>query len=721
MVKRNISELAVYEVKEETETVLFTDIYKLYLEKTSEIIYVNKGRKLYGIISMGETLNQDKDGRIMINKRFTFLSEYNVTKAHEIFRDKRWIHKIPVTNRNGELIGDYSRWDDIMFIERSSSLLMRKESVQKILKQYKAVYVIKPIEYKHPFYLAMIKYLESFQIEFEILNKELLVEKISDEGVYIFFHEDERRGCKCLYGMKSCFGHDSEKVKDRQIITYKDLLIQIMKKEQLDRLEIRKGETIPYDRVDQKATLIFTALQEKGIKCLCLYSNEIKPTEYGQKIREEIEERLKCYPLETEKPWPKKNENEEFYGELYQFEDYESGAAQKEIRQAITSFEYKKDMQGRYFNAKDGRRVTCFQPEEFVGTIYFLGPCTMIGGFVEDQHTIESYLQKELIERGYRYRVENYGGMLRSDSELDSRLEEIDSFGKNDIVIYLLRSGEVAGIENKSLEKMFEKNQISSKWIADRDLYFHCNYKANEMLAHEIFYLLEPHMADKSKGGEIQFDVCNIMGSYVKKKYLDQYFENFTENKYSSIGAIVMNCNPFSKGHRYLIEQAHQKVECLIIFVVEEDESIFPFEERFKLVKEGTRDLDHVMVVPSGEFILSKNNFRQYFSKLDDGAIVCNAEYDINVFADYIAKPLGINYRFAGDEPEDRVTRIYNEAMEKILPLKGIEFVKFQRAVLDDEIISASKVRKYLNEMDYAKAYSMVPDGVKQYFDQQTN
>ena len=131
MVKRNISELAVYEVKEETETVLFTDIYKLYLEKTSEIIYVNKGRKLYGIISMGETLNQDKDGRIMINKRFTFLSEYNVTKAHEIFRDKRWIHKIPVTNRNGELIGDYSRWDDIMFIERSSSLLMRKESVQK--------------------------------------------------------------------------------------------------------------------------------------------------------------------------------------------------------------------------------------------------------------------------------------------------------------------------------------------------------------------------------------------------------------------------------------------------------------------------------------------------------------------------------------------------------------------------------------------------------------
>lgn len=211
------------------------------------------------------------------------------------------------------------------------------------------------------------------------------------------------------------------------------------------------------------------------------------------------------------------------------------------------------------------------------------------------------------------------------------------------------------------------------------------------------------------------------MGSYVKKKYLDQYFENFTENKYSSIGAIVMNCNPFSKGHRYLIEQAHQKVECLIIFVVEEDESIFPFEERFKLVKEGTRYLDHVMVVPSGEFILSKNNFRQYFSKLDDGAIVCNAEYDINVFADYIAKPLGINYRFAGDEPEDRVTRIYNEAMEKILPPKGIEFVKFQRAVLDDEIISASKVRKYLNEMDYAKAYSMVPDGVKQYFDQQTN
>ena len=35
------------------------------------------------------------------------------------------------------------------------------------------------------------------------------------------------------------------------------------------------------------------------------------------------------------------------------------------------------------------------------------------------------------------------------------------------------------------------------------------------------------------------------------------------------IGSIVMNCNPFTLGHRYLIEQSAAKVERLFVFVVE--------------------------------------------------------------------------------------------------------------------------------------------------------
>ena len=63
-------------------------------------------------------------------------------------------------------------------------------------------------------------------------------------------------------------------------------------------------------------------------------------------------------------------------------------------------------------------------------------------------------------------------------------------------------------------------------------------------------------------------------------------------------GAIVMNCNPFTKGHRYLIEQAAGQVDLLYIFVVEEDKSTFKFEDRIEMVRRGTVDLDKVKVLP---------------------------------------------------------------------------------------------------------------------------
>ena len=42
-------------------------------------------------------------------------------------------------------------------------------------------------------------------------------------------------------------------------------------------------------------------------------------------------------------------------------------------------------------------------------------------------------------------------------------------------------------------------------------------------------------------------------------------------------GAIVMNCNPFTLGHRSLVEYAHNNCDEVIIFAVQEDRSVFPF------------------------------------------------------------------------------------------------------------------------------------------------
>lgn len=168
-------------------------------------------------------------------------------------------------------------------------------------------------------------------------------------------------------------------------------------------------------------------------------------------------------------------------------------------------------------------------------------------------------------------------------------------------------------------------------------------------------------------------------------------------------GAIVMNCNPFTKGHLALITYAASHCRLLHIFVVEEDRSAFPFDVRLRLVKEGTAHLPNVLVHPSGPYMISQATFPTYFLKEGEDAARLQSELDITLFATRIAPALHINKRFAGEEPFDPVTRKYNEAMVRLLPLHGISFIRIARITSEGpdgkpEAISASRVRKLLAE-----------------------
>ena len=176
-----------------------------------------------------------------------------------------------------------------------------------------------------------------------------------------------------------------------------------------------------------------------------------------------------------------------------------------------------------------------------------------------------------------------------------------------------------------------------------------------------------------------------------------------------------MNCNPFTNGHRYLIETAAQKVDYVYVFVVEEDKSVFPFADRFCMVQEGTRDIENVLVIPSGEYIISKKTFEQYFSK-DHVEMIEDMDYDVRIFGEVIAKEFDIAVRFVGEEPFDKVTCKYNETMKRILPEYGIDVVEIPRVSNGEgEIISASKVRKYLQEGDMEAVRSMLPETTLEY------
>ena len=272
----------------------------------------------------------------------------------------------------------------------------------------------------------------------------------------------------------------------------------------------------------------------------------------------------------------------------------------------------------------------------------------MVGHLVEDRNTIESFLQKKVISDGYTYKVVNCGAW----EDTTKILMNFGEFKENDIVIVYSDSVKCKGFSNLSLEKIYEQNDLSLKWT-DGCLH-HCNQNVNEVIAEEIYKEILPDLSrdvycSKSEWGGVKFNISN----FVLDTYIKIFFDDYQRQQESINGAIIMNCNPFTKGHRYLIEWASRKVELLFIFVVSEDKSLFSFEERMEMVKNGVCDLSNVRVIPSGEFILSDCTFPQYFGKIEDDKMLINAEYDVRFWGKYIAQCLQIKYRFVGEENDE--------------------------------------------------------------------
>lgn len=178
--------------------------------------------------------------------------------------------------------------------------------------------------------------------------------------------------------------------------------------------------------------------------------------------------------------------------------------------------------------------------------------------------------------------------------------------------------------------------------------------------------------------------------------------------KYKAASSIIVNCNPMTNGHLYLIEKVAEISEHLFIFILEEELSYFPFKYRFEIVKNATKHLDNVTILPSSQYIISAATFPDYFLK-DLPKDQVHAELDVAIFGNKIAPVLAINKRFVGEEPYCQVTSKYNETMQKLLPKYGIEFTILERKKFNDKAISASTVRQYIREDKFDEIKKIVP------------
>ena len=193
--------------------------------------------------------------------------------------------------------------------------------------------------------------------------------------------------------------------------------------------------------------------------------------------------------------------------------------------------------------------------------------------------------------------------------------------------------------------------------------------------------------------------------SYLNTSYLTTSPPHHLTTTMQPTGCIVMNCNPFTLGHRYLIEQAAKQVERLYVMVVKEDCSLFAYTERKAMVEQGVADIENVSVIDGSDYAISRATFPTYFLKRLDDAADTQMLLDLDLFRRHIAPALGATVRFVGTEPTDQLTRRYNQLMHEAL--KDVR--ETDRLEKDGYAVSASRVRKAMEEGDMNTIRQLVP------------
>jgi cytidyltransferase-like protein len=300
------------------------------------------------------------------------------------------------------------------------------------------------------------------------------------------------------------------------------------------------------------------------------------------------------------------------------------------------------------------------------------------------------------------------------------------------------------GFDIVDLQPLFNRPHDMEELFCDR---FHWTYKGNEKIADILFCKLEEGLScrthsDSARASRVKapegvnedmekipedlppptfspiYDSClrqlgkEVLPYMVNVGAIDSYAEKNKDRRFtgmSRIGAIVMNANPFTNGHLYLIEEAVKRVDGLYIFVVETDQSHFSFAERFMLVKAGTAHIKSPLrVIPSGKYVISSSSFPGYFTK---ETVIENVDssFDALLFANLIAPKFGITDRFVGDEPTCKVTSAYNQELRKHLLVHNINLHIFERSILEEKPVSASQVRENLAHGNLEKIKQLVP------------
>lgn len=199
-------------------------------------------------------------------------------------------------------------------------------------------------------------------------------------------------------------------------------------------------------------------------------------------------------------------------------------------------------------------------------------------------------------------------------------------------------------------------------------------------------------------------------------------------------GVVVMNANPFTLGHLYLLQQAAAQVDTLFVIPVREEGQRFSYSERISMIRKAEENYflcgspknqfssaeantsspknqfssaGKIVILEGSEYQISAATFPTYFLKDLSEAAETHIRLDLDLFLRHIAPALKAEVRFVGTEPYDALTNHYNTIMKELLP----HVVDIPRL----KSISASAVRAALDRGSFREASAMCPESTWPY------
>ena len=369
------------------------------------------------------------------------------------------------------------------------------------------------------------------------------------------------------------------------------------------------------------------------------------------------------------------------------------------------------DCSGKFYNVTGGMRMTIGQPTKFSHTAYVFGPCTTRGAMVSDENTIASFLQERFNQAGGDWIVLNCG--VGGGSDLENSYRYVLSLPlKPGDIVFFIESGNFINdetIDGKTIFRLSDELNNQSpigEWFLDRPA--HCNADANRIIADAFFRRAVAHIHATGKSADIT--ALNRFKSSKKifsdSNELKLYISEISRSKFNmtnseTAGAILMHCNPMTRGHKYLISEALKLVDYLYVFLLSIDRSDFPYKLRKEMLLQDTQEFMNIRILDCGEFLGSPKVFPAYFTKDSMKHSRIDATKEVMVFCQHIAPALGITKRFVGTENRDFVTRQYNNQLKLILPMYGIDLIEIKRLTEKGRDVSAFLTRELIHQKQW--------------------